>query len=473
MLRDSIEQFFITIAPWERAYTTSSFSFAAIRVANGFSILQARLLVNTLLPPIALEFFETPNILAGHFLLSDVGMTPQQAIDALLSGKLETPKGPVLFAGNATGEYGGFFQAFHPDGLLTQERIPALTLLGGSLQEMLAQPQLDWEVKAADRPHEDLQELLYTYRLGNLRPDVASIEVAALRVIMMDLGTRVSGEKAALTVRMSPLLDREAAAIGYRALSKGAATRGIVRGPDLKWRTDGDVAVGETEIDVPAASAIHAYASYAGVAHHQGWIFDPANAQNARRASYEAFDPNLTALSELLSRAPGRGNSRDLEAAVGWALWMLGFSVAHLGGTTRLQEAPDLLATTQTGQVAVIECTTGLLKADNKLALLLDRTESVRERLRTSNNDALKVIPIIVTTKTRIEVRADLEQAQRLGVLVITRETLDTALGRTLVQPDADAIYREGEQAIADALARYQDEPMLPGIAGISETRAR
>lgn len=51
-----------------------------------------------------------------------------------------------------------------------------------------------------------------------------------------------------------------------------------------------------------------------------------------------------------------------------------------------------------------------------------------------------------------------------LGVLIITREVLDTALGRTLAQPDADAIFREGEQSIADALSKHKTAPQLPGI---------
>ena len=50
---------------------------------------------------------------------------------------------------------------------------------------------------------------------------------------------------------------------------------------------------------------------------------------------------------------------------------MLGFSVVHLRSTTRMQDAADLLATTPSGHIAVIECTTGLLKAEDKLALLM------------------------------------------------------------------------------------------------------
>lgn len=466
-VREHIAEFFRTISPWETAYTTASFSFVALKVAEGFSVLQARLFLNTLPPEGELEFFETQSILAGHFLLSDIGKAPREVVDALLSGKLETPVGTILFPGNASGDYGGYFQAFHPEGVTSQSRLTTLTLFGSSLRERIVQPQLDWELKATDKPHETLQELLYTCRLGGLRADVASIEVAALQVMAVDLAKRVTGDRADLGVRMSPLLDKGKASIGYRVLDKAKVTRGIARGAELSWSMDGDVAVGTATIDVPPAAAIHTYACYDGVAHHQGWIVDPENAQNARRAAYEAFDEGLPALGELLTRPPGRGNARDLEAAVGWLLWMLGFSVAHLGGTTRLQDAADLIATTQTGQVAVIECTTGLLKSDNKLALLVDRTEAVRAKLQASNNTGLRVLPVIVSTKTRMEVRADLEQAQRLGVLVVTRETLETSLGRTLVQPDADAVFREGEEVVAEGLAKYEDQPLLPGIASI------
>jgi hypothetical protein len=98
---------------------------------------------------------------------------------------------------------------------------------------------------------------------------------------------------------------------------------------------------------------------------------DPDRVQNPRRAVYEAFDPKLENLKNILSNAQGRGEeARDLESAIAWLLWMLGFSVAHLN-TRKMREAPDLIAATPQGHFLIVECTTGLLKAENKLSIFI------------------------------------------------------------------------------------------------------
>jgi hypothetical protein len=132
------------------------------------------------------------------------------------------------------------------------------------------------------------------------------------------------------------------------------------------------------------------------VAQQFGWY--PSTTQNARRAAYEAFDPSLQTLRSIIPGGPIRGrDARELESAVAWILWMLGFSVVHLGSTTRMQDAADLLATTPSGHIAVIECTTGLLKAENKLALLHDRSHAVRRALDASGARHLRLLTVMVS----------------------------------------------------------------------------
>ena len=81
----------------------------------------------------------------------------------------------------------------------------------------------------------------------------------------------------------------------------------------------------------------------------------------------------LENLRAIIANAQGRGEeARDMESVVAWLLWMLGFSVAHLN-TRRTRDAADLLVTSPAGHFAVVECTTGLLKAENKLSLLHER----------------------------------------------------------------------------------------------------
>ncbi len=114
---------------------------------------------------------------------------------------------------------------------------------------------------------------------------------------------------------------------------------------------------------------------------------------------------------------------------------------------------------TPAGHFAVVECTTGLLKADSKMARVVERAERVKAQVQGSG---LRVLPVMVTSKTRAEVKADLEEAERHGVLVITSENLQEAVEvRTLPLPNANAIYDEAERAVQDLQARYVAEPEL------------
>jgi hypothetical protein len=108
------------------------------------------------------------------------------------------------------------------------------------------------------------------------------------------------------------------------------------------------------------------------------------------------------------------------------------------------------------GHFAVIECTTGLLKAENKLARLHERAEAVRRKLRETNNTTLRVLPAIVTTKARNDVAPDLESAERIGILVQTRENLNQSITQTMFQPNPEQIYTQAEQEVAAALSKYR-----------------
>jgi hypothetical protein len=67
-------------------------------------------------------------------------------------------------------------------------------------------------------------------------------------------------------------------------------------------------------------------------------------------------DPALETIKDIVGKALRKGqDARDLEAAIAWLLWMLGFSVAQLGATSRTQDAADLIATTPNGHFAVVE----------------------------------------------------------------------------------------------------------------------
>ena len=452
-----IDDFIAAIAAVEKAYVHAAFNYIAVKASNRFVIVRGRLFLTDAVPQVAPMTFQSPNIRAGRYTLDELKLNLREFIARLLAGALDTPEGPLCFEAAEGGRHAASFVSFHPDGLQAQRRFNALTLMAGPIVEM-RQPDLDWEVKAAARPYDGLQEIATELAIGDITGPTATVEIIALNVSAIDAQrSKVSGTKAEVCVILAKGLSPDRVSLGYRVyMANTHPQRGTVSVDDMEWSDEGQVQLGRTTLDVPAAAVLNCTTSYDGIAQNHYWLADPEKSQNPRRAAYEAFDPKLENLRAAIDNASVRGqDARQLEPAVAMLLWMLGFNIAHLA-LPRARDAADVLAATPGGHFAVVECTTGLLKAENKLALLYARTEAVRKNLVASNNTYQRVLPVIVTTRTLTDVKVDLEAAERLGVVVITREAIEQLFPRTLIQPDSDQLYAQAEQAVTAALAKYQ-----------------
>jgi hypothetical protein len=464
MYHKFVDAFFTAIAPLEGVYQDTGFSYIAVRSGADFVILRGRVFMNTTPPDAQPEQFISANVRAGHYKLSDLKLDVRGVLAKLIEGQIATPDGPLCFRTAPGGQCAASFTPFHPEGLQSQRRINVLTLMGGPV-EPVPQPDIDWEIKAGSPPYDSLHELSQVFGLGALTGPTITVEFVAYNAAVIDGdNSKVSGENAHVRIRAAKGLLPDHLTLGYRIYLPGAITRReTISGTTMQWTHEAKFDSGHIDIGIPKAAALNCTVSYHGNAQSHLWISDPEQVQNARRAAYETFDPKLENLKSIMANAQTRGqDAREFEMAVAWLLWMLGFSVIHLGAGRRSREAPDQVLAAPSGNLAVVECTTGLLKAENKLALLHDRTEAVRRKLAASNNAHLRVLPIIVTSKTATEIKPDVEVAERLGVLILTREGLDQAIDRTLMQLNADQLYTEAEQSVSAALAKYEVQPTQP-----------
>jgi len=209
-------------------------------------------------------------------------------------------------------------------------------------------------------------------------------------------------------------------------------------------------------------------AIYDDRAHHSAWIGDPKEFQNPRLTALDACSCGLEVLKSYLLPTDRRGAAaRHFEAAVSWALWSYGLSTAYVGNTDLSKEGPDILATAPNGGIAVVECTLGLLKEESKLAKVARRAVSIRDRLSTAGLHNVEVLPILVTNLARREIEAELDAATEAGVLVLTRENLESALREILVFPDGDQTFKRGVEALQlakEELNRKRNQGYLPGM---------
>jgi hypothetical protein len=461
----NIESFWHSIEGLSEAYTeNSSFSYFAVRDNDRFILTSARILLTANRSQFSREPFASRHMRAGNLSLRSLSITPKELMAQLMSGSVQLPDLKLAFPPQREDEYSTYFVPLHEEGRQAGNRLTVLAVSGASRLNTIDTALLDWELKAAETPYDSVVELLGAYGLGQMEGTYTKVEFIAFHVAAVDYKSSVIGEIGRPRLLLAKGLDKQHAALGYRLFSGGVVTkRARIPASEMEWEDRSDVCAGVSQVDIPPGGVLHCYASYAGVTQHQAWLSDPSTFQNPRRAILETFDPGLTILRDSLLKAGAKKrDARDLETAVAWLLWMLGFSPSQLGLTERTQEAPDTVACTPKGNLLVVECTTGLLKADNKLANLIDRTAAVRRQLDSSGNRHLRVLPVIVTSKTALEVRADEDQAHRLGIAIATRDMFEPAIARTLVEPNADLLFSEVERVTLETQQRLVRTEQAP-----------
>jgi len=461
-----VRDFLTAIAPFSDAYNCDSFSYLAAKTSDGLVLIQGTLFLNPQPPTIPIKIVDTKPAQAGHFYLRDAGLTREQAIDQLLTGKLMTPKGELLFPANSDSHrYGAQYQPYHEIGLRAQRRLTHLAILGAQTGNYIDQPNLDWELRADSIPYDGIQDILHEFQPGILR-GVNCVEIAALCVTVIDRDSVVNGETATLIVRASVASDEKKISVGVRVLEQGRVIRREhILAKAFAWHVRDGFRVGQIELPVPRAAVVHGLANYNDITQHHYFFGDPTSFQNPRRAGYESFDPKFSMIDDILARSQTKRSSREFEAAMSWIFWMLGFAPAYLGSLPDSSDAADFLAATPNGNLVVVECTVGLLKDNNKLPKLHDRVQSVRRNLSTSSTRHVRVLPVIITAKSAEEVRSDIEQAEKLGIYVLTREGIDDLLRRTLIPQNADQLYEEAEQAAKTAKEARESQSTLPLIS--------
>lgn len=443
-----IDAFFHSIEAFEGAMVPS-LSFVAFRRNDTWQLFRGRLsynFANYSRHPVQIR---TPNILAGTTILDDGAFGGRNIIKSILEGMLIADGERMEFPPQHGGGYATTHVPLLPEGVEHQFRMSLLQIRGSDQSGYHGHVPFDWELRAARTPFDGMAELCATLNIANPPEQASLFEAMVFNVAAIDGASTIDGTRARIGLSTAPTLDHARASLGYRVLSGGEViARSQISGADLHWATEDDREIAWAEIDVPPASVVQAFACYAGVAYQHWWLQDPQHSQNPRRAALTKVDPDLATLSSFLGEQSKQ--ARDLEFGISWLLWMLGFSPAHLGANQKMSDAADILVVTPKGHFAVVECTTGVLKAGHKLSLLAERAENQRQALKLSNSQHLRVLPIIFTTRSTEEVRTELDEARRSGIVVITSDYFPDLMARTLLLPNADLHYHEAELSLQD-----------------------
>jgi hypothetical protein len=110
------------------------------------------------------------------------------------------------------------------------------------------------------------------------------------------------------------------------------------------------------------------------------------------------------------------------------------------------------LVATPSGHIALVECTTGMVKQD-KLLNLRARANAVRQRLDASNLRALRVLPVLACARPEADVEPERAGAAGMGICILDGDDLIGLVERTALLPDAERYFAEAEEALAQRSA--------------------
>ena len=438
-----LQEFLAGIEGHRPGHGGSILTYLAVRVGGDWILYRGQIVLKTPRKGVLLPSVETKNIRVAQCYVRDIGVDLEKVLLRASEGELLVPGGVLdIPKGDRVALWQNIIP-FHGFGLQMQSRQTALYILGDNKYKYLPQPMSDWEIRSASTPYDSIKELLGHFGLDD-GPDSIGLEVVAAEVAAVDFASEVSGGVSRIKMRLARGLDPEKAALGYKLIHQGnVIERATVGGRDMIWGEEGDFNIGYFELETPAASVMQCFANYDGVTQHFGWLGDLEATQNPRRTAYEAIDPSLAYISDVIERAGTKGYpSRDFEAVVSWIFWMLGFSPAYIGGATGKSEAADIVVNTPLGDMAIVECTTGHLKPDQKLTVLKSRVLSIRKKLEASAQGHLQVLGVIATSLAREHIEHEIDSARGLGICVLAKEDILELSGRSMLLPDAGNIYQ-------------------------------
>lgn len=465
---ETAELFLNDIQGWASAYRSTVVSFCAVRRPDGDRVVVAQMDLRVAedeafgIEPAVLQ---TERLFFARAVLPiEKGTLEQLVRTAIGEGKLPGAAGVGLAQGQS--DYRRTFYRYRHPMLPAGARVPTVVVLSGGRSAILPFNEiedLDWELKAANPPFLAMSEALDAFGLPRLQnsDDYCQLVVAAESPIIVVPTSEIREGVLYLSCLASKAIDPPSIRIGLRLFSpvRPESMPQLTRkaSDQLEWRTEpfsGARNSLRAEIPIADARIAHVFVSYRGVALHDTFVVDAQRSLNFRCTLHEAFDKNLDILRRLLE--PTQSAEENFEHGIALLLNLLGFSTALHGQAYRLRDAGvDIVATTPTGKIALVECTVALPNHKSKLSNLCRRVSEATQEL-SAHGIQLPILPVLVTALPKAAIESEIENMERLGVAFATREDILDALNRIRFHVNPDQVYDEVQKSVAAAKARRQ-----------------
>jgi hypothetical protein len=444
---------------WKNIYKYVVVSYLELKTNQGPRLFCGRVIFTDIRPKIGNFDFNAEHISAGRYIAKTNKATIDNYLLKAAIGELacsDRDKKLILEKDNHISTY------FIPPLSSIEMKLPIIKFAGISRYNLIsktAEPRkLDSELKSAQQPFDTLDELLVYCGLPSLNQigDNTAIEIIAVNPAFIRNDSKINNNKAIIKCIAAKDIDKTKLRLGFRIFKKSQIERGSETGTAFTWRKEKQSILGTLKMPIKNSALLQTYLSYKGVCIDQWWITDASKLLNPRQSIHETMEKNLESLKNDLIEIDIK-NASNFESAVTTLLHLLGFSVVNYGKTRKLLDGPDIIAITPQGNIAVVECTVGLLNNKDKLAKLVQRTNVIKTRMGKTGFGHLAIQPVIVTALSREEVKVDLEFAAKHDIAVISRENIDELLRRVSMPLDSEKLFKEAKMLIP-----ITDKPPLP-----------
>jgi hypothetical protein len=452
------KEFLKAIDPMLPAYRYAVLSYAAIVHEGTTAVLRARLDLSIDVSGPIKQPLATAHLFAGQIQLSTTAESAETWIRSVVSGdwlpvvehrllKL-LPRVPLAYSDG----YSAYYEPPSPR-IQAGRAIQRLTLSGINRDQIIGLRYVEIDRELADVGIDSVNELMQIYGLRG--SGETTLEITAGPVSVMDTESRLDGRRAFVSFSLARALRTELFGISVRSAGPNSiGPLSTLNGQNIEWRQQRDSLLGLWEFELATSDIIDCRTTYAGRVQEVVRLSDPNTLPNSRRTLLSLVDPELKRLRELLTRPSGKQRD-DFESAVALLLQMLGFAPMHIGAMSGWSGEPDILVSCPSGDVLLVECTTGA-PDDEKVSMLVSRRARTREDLlRAQGETVLDVTAMLVTSLPSAELEAVRRKSDECDVLLLCREDLEWAISRSEFHPAPEFVLQHWRgRALASLLTK-------------------
>jgi hypothetical protein len=428
------------------------------KVARATAVLSAK-------PAVVAEdtLLSAPHLRVRRCVFGITTSTFQAFLQGIQVNRLKV--GPLdLLMAPGIGDAQPTFSAFNPNGGPTSGR-PRQLWLSGVIRIPLArsvngfdQYVLDAEVMAIDPPWLALQSALDELGIGapNWEGDTVGVLVVGLCPAVINARKCVAdADKVHVAVAVSSGLEKSRLTLSLVVrLENDQMKRQLLTDRDLTWSIAADEP-GHVLAEQSFSYGVRVRAAWLSVnidalSVHADFLSRKDRLFGQRSKLLQVFDSNLDKLRDQVLSARGK----EFEFGVSSLLFLLGFVPCHIGGQTR-EDGPDIVALTPRGSVLLVECTTGPIAQENKLAKLVKRRKAVADAMAMQTIAPAKLLAVVVAQSPRDELSAELRSAAEANIAVVTREDVLDGLSRLEEFVDTDALFDQVASNLVAARAEF------------------